>query len=247
LTSDGYAFSIGTTLYHSGGYFQNYSTSAYVLSLDTSNPSAAWQFSSQLLVSRGDHSVTVVNDVPIAAGGFNDAVGFCTPLTSVEAYNATTNTWFNRSSLAIGRGDSAEGIAITSNGASRLYVIGGETLDASCTKPIPIAQVESYDPITDTWRLEESIPDSRMRFGGDGYNMTVFIFGGQHEYQGPGTDVFKVYNTTYALYVGGQDTATPTSTSSGTTSAPITGPTRSGAASVSIVGVATLLAAVVLL
>ncbi len=69
-----------------------------------------------------------------------------------------------------------------------------------------------------------------MRFAGDGLNSTVYVFGGQRAgLNANGTSVFKVFNSTYALDLGTQQTtvapttATPTPTTV-TTKAPTTTP-----------------------
>jgi len=194
-TSDGYAYSSGSVLYYTGGYFQNYTSSPYVLSLDTSSGSQTWTLeSNQLRTARGDHAISVVDGIPYLFGGFNSDQGFCQPLQSTEAYE---NGWIAKSDMKTARGDAAEAL-VTVDGKTRFFVVGGETVIPGCTGPLPILEVESYDPASDTWTLETPLPGSVMRFAGDGYGSTVFIFGGQREGV-IGDGLFEVYSTVYSL------------------------------------------------
>lgn len=149
LTSDGYAWAIGSTLYHAGGYYQNYTAASLVVSLETTNVNATWQVvPGALITARGDHCASVIQGIPYVFGGFNDVIGFNKPLNTTEAY--ANNQWSNKAPFPTGRGDSAEGI-VTINGITRFLVIGGETKGAD-GNPLPITDVNSYEPIANAWR-----------------------------------------------------------------------------------------------
>lgn len=75
-------------------------------------------------------------------------------LASVEMYDPKTNTWSARASLPTPR--QAMGADLGADG--RIYVVGGAP---SYAHPRPMAVVEIYDPVTDTWETGPSMNYAR--------------------------------------------------------------------------------------
>ena len=94
-TSDGYSWVFGSVVYYAGGYYQDYSSSANVISWDMkTSPNGPWKVNATapMLTSRGDFGATVIDDKVYVFGGFNED-DFCTPLNKTESYNPSTNQW----------------------------------------------------------------------------------------------------------------------------------------------------------
>ncbi|KAL0489030.1 hypothetical protein AKO1_009078 [Acrasis kona] len=194
-TSDGYAYNIGNIIYIAGGYSQNYNVSASVLSLDTSAATPAWTLTNiKLATPRGDLGATVIKGNVYVYGGFS--FDFTQPLKTVEVLRNGSNQFTAVPNMSTARGDAAEAAV-----GDRLYVIGGETIEDGTdghNHTLTIAQVESFDTTTNTWRSEPNIPDSRMRYGGNAIGNTIYVVGGQRRNTISETS-FVVENTVFAL------------------------------------------------
>jgi hypothetical protein len=86
-----------------------------------------------------------INDVIYAAGGADRSD---TPLSTLEAYDPTTNTWSTRAPMPTPRWLAAGGVV-----DGLLYVVGGYLADGSTT-----SAVEAYDPATNTWSTKAPLP-----------------------------------------------------------------------------------------
>jgi hypothetical protein len=89
--------------------------------------------------------VGVVGGVLYAVGGNN---GDNSGLTTVEAYDPTSDTWTSKASMPTSR--YALGVAVV-NGI--LYAVGGHNTNIGS-----LATVEAYDPVSDTWTSKASMP-----------------------------------------------------------------------------------------
>eukprot|EP00027_Filamoeba_sp_ATCC50430_P017616 CAMPEP_0168568238 /NCGR_PEP_ID=MMETSP0413-20121227/15460_1 /TAXON_ID=136452 /ORGANISM="Filamoeba nolandi, Strain NC-AS-23-1" /LENGTH=354 /DNA_ID=CAMNT_0008600539 /DNA_START=51 /DNA_END=1112 /DNA_ORIENTATION=+ len=178
-TSDLVAVPVDSSIYVIGGYDQNYATLGNIQIFDTTQLSWKSVSLASMNISRGDACAAFFDGGIIVVGGFNEA-NFCQPLTSVEFYNITTNTWQSRTPLFTGVGDCACAI-----GHGTFHVIGGESKDdpVACSKfSVPIANVSSLAPGANSkWQRETQFPDVRFRFAGAAFGRDFFVFGGQAE------------------------------------------------------------------
>jgi len=186
--SDPLAFTIGSKIYVTGGYDDQYHTRSATFVLDMANNNNNFKFLQGVVPDRhfafGDIGGAVVNGKAYLYGGWNQT-DFCNPQNAMESYDPTTNTWTVLSPSIFGRGDM--GITAIRN---QIYVAGGETKAQPCTLPygadsysIPVGQVSIYDTITDTWTVWSSIAFPRFRFGAAAYGTILYDIGGMGPYQ----------------------------------------------------------------
>ena len=179
--SNGACFVLGSTLYVTGGY------DAFYDSLNTTITLAlpATQFSAASVpakpVSAGDCQADAIGGSGYVFGGFSSlpADGFCSPLATIERYDAATNSWTQLSETGfIGRGLPASGVV---NGL--LYVMGGEQKGAVCVNDNDISHpeptVQYFNPATNTFTTLNTLPTSRFRFSGAAVGSTLYNIGGQ--------------------------------------------------------------------
>ena len=107
--------------------------------------------------------VGVVNGILYAVGG-SSVGGAVAPLTTVEAYDPTTDTWTTKASLPIESAGAGVGVV---NGI--LYAVGGRDGESA---------VQAYDPSTDTWTMKPSMPTLREKLGVGVVNGTLYAVGG---------------------------------------------------------------------
>jgi hypothetical protein len=110
-------------------------------SLDLDAPSPTWMERASATrggMGRSHVAALTLGDRLYAIGGFLDQ--------SVACYDALTDTWSPRASMAVSRWESA-----TAVGDNMIYVCGGRSKDPlAVDKCIP--SCEAYDPVTDKWR-----------------------------------------------------------------------------------------------
>lgn len=97
------------------------------------------------------------------------------PVAVVEEYDPTTDTWSSRTSMPTARTGAT---AVTASG--KIYVFGG--LPESSTpgvEPPPLATVEAYNPLTDSWQTRANMPTLRYHAFGTVLNNKIYIIGGQ--------------------------------------------------------------------
>jgi N-acetylneuraminic acid mutarotase len=194
-TSDLVGLASGNTVYAIGGYAQDYSSVQTTYTLDATAGSPSFTLSSvvpAMSSDRGDACGVASDDGKLYMyGGFTD-LNFCQPLGTMEVFDTKNPNagWQQKASLHQPRGDSACGFA---HGV--FHALGGEQKDnvTGCSKfSVPIKDVESFDPDTNTWREEQPLPDVRFRFAYATYKNTFYLFGGQtdlskHEYDAVNT------------------------------------------------------------
>src|SRR5206468_3550529 len=98
--------------------------------------SGSWTTKAPMPTARYGLGVATVDGILYAVGGWNGS----SHLSTVEAYNPTTDTWGTKASMPTARAD--VGVAVV-NGI--LYAVGGGNSSGVLTT------VEAYDPATDTW------------------------------------------------------------------------------------------------
>jgi N-acetylneuraminic acid mutarotase len=92
----------------------------------------------------------------------------------VEAYDAGTNTWTTETPMPTPRTDLA--VAVGSDG--NIYAIGGfNSLDGN-NDPIALSTVEAYDPTTNTWTSEPSMPVGRYFLAAAAVGHTIYALAG---------------------------------------------------------------------
>ena len=106
------------------------------------NPTTnTWTTATPITTARFVPASAVVNGILYVIGGCIPNQGFCQPLTTVEAYNAATQSWSTKASLPVATHDM---YAVVKKGI--IYVVGGYTLQQG-----DVANVFSYNPATDSW------------------------------------------------------------------------------------------------
>jgi N-acetylneuraminic acid mutarotase len=118
--------------------------------------------------ARNHLSVAAIGGRIYAVGG-RDASGWVLPY--LEEYDPATRTWRERAPLPTGRSGHATAAL---NG--RLYVFGGEGNPANPRGVF--AEVEAYDPATDTWALVDTMPTPRHGFSAVAVGNRIYLPGG---------------------------------------------------------------------
>ncbi|MBI4747704.1 MAG: hypothetical protein HY774_04410 [Acidobacteria bacterium] len=116
-----------------------------------------------------EHIAAGVIDGKLYVAGGRNSNSFT--LTTLEVFDPATRTWQSRAPLPTGR----SGIAgATVNG--RFYVFGGE---GNRNHPLGVFEEnESYDPMTNSWRIELPMPTPRHGIGAVALNSRIYIPGG---------------------------------------------------------------------
>ncbi len=125
----------------------------------------------------------------------------------VSGASQVENTWVSKAPMQVPRANL--GVAVV---AGDIYAIGGNTISgeynldqgfSSGTTGGIVNTVEKYDPLTDNWTLEKSMPTARDSFAITVYKDSIYCIGGrtsipyvQGVTNGAITNVNQVYNTT---------------------------------------------------
>ncbi|XP_060762040.1 kelch-like protein 24a [Neoarius graeffei] len=137
------------------------------------NSSYVWMYNSQLNLwirvaslnkGRWRHKMSVLLGKAYAVGGY-DGQG-C--LNNVEVYDSFSNRWTEVAPLK----EAVSSPAVASC-AGRLFVIGGEPDENSCTD-----KVQCYDPETNSWLLRSNIPVCKRNITAVSLNSLVYVCGG---------------------------------------------------------------------
>lgn len=163
-----------------GGFIQDLDTH-YVLNLG--NPAAGWSTLAPISAGRNHIGVAVGPDRKIyVIGGQHLEEEGCSNFATVEAYDATTNTWQIRTALPHGIGHVAPSTIGTAHG---IIVVGGvkDNPNGVCSPPgVSIPLVHHYDPTSNAW----SVVNSNKA----GPSMVSGIIG-NHLYSQSGNQLFK--------------------------------------------------------
>jgi len=196
-------------IYVVGGYNAFYEE-AYATT-DILDPASGWSYGADgttiapMLEGRGDFAVVHDKDTNLiyAFAGFTTANGFCSPLSSAEVYDPTTDAWTAIDPLLLGRGDKASGIL---NG--RIFAVGGEAKEdpEDCeSAAVAVMDVEVFDTADGddaTWMVAANIPEEKFRFAAASYESTLYVFGGQKQEKycaSKGANCNKVTNHVWAF------------------------------------------------
>ncbi|XP_060877606.1 kelch-like protein 3 isoform X2 [Metopolophium dirhodum] len=144
----------------------NQSSSRSVSMLDVSLQLPCWVPMVDMLVSRHQLGVGILDDCIYAVGGHDGT----SALNSVEVFDVSIQKWRMVSSMTIKR--SHLGVGILNN---RLYAVGGNN-DSSNLK-----SVECYDPSLDTWTQVADMSVCRSEFGIGILDGVMYVIGGYTE------------------------------------------------------------------
>lgn len=121
----------------------------------------SWTLKTDMPTPRAGAGIGVVDGILYAVGGGNGFTGEA----AVEAYDPVTDSWTTRSPLPFARGFS--GIAVIED---RLYVLGGFTGSppqyVNSLNPQYVANVDVYDPTTNSWSPRPSLPARGVTIAG---------------------------------------------------------------------------------
>ncbi|XP_007236437.2 kelch-like protein 24a [Astyanax mexicanus] len=137
------------------------------------NSSYVWMYNSQLNLwirvaslnkGRWRHKMLVLLGKAYAVGGYDGQ----SCLSNVEVYDSFSNRWTEVAPLK----EAVSSPAVASC-AGRMFVIGGEPDENSCTD-----KVQCYDPETDSWLLRANVPISKRNIAAVSLNNLVYVCGG---------------------------------------------------------------------
>ncbi len=133
----------------------------------------SWASLASMPTARGGLGVAVVNGKIFAIGGFDGN----SPLSVNEEYTPGTDMWTTKSSMPTARSGFA--IAVYND---KIYCIGGIVGTIGGTNQY-VGNNEVYDPSTDTWQTEASMPTPRADLSANVVNGKIYLIGGM-EYSG---------------------------------------------------------------
>ena len=126
-----------------------------------------WTTKARMPTGRSSLAVAVANGILYAVGGAGCCdLGHNTGLSTVEAYNTTTNTWTTTPPMPTQRLKLAAGVV-----NQVLYAVGGGGVSDFGT-------VESYDPTTKTWTTRAPMPTMRFNLGVGVVSRSLYAVGG---------------------------------------------------------------------
>jgi len=111
----------------------------------------------------------------------------CNSTTNIlEVFDPATNTWATKAAMPTARNEMGVGVV-----GGKLYVVGGITSSGGLANIV--ATLEVYDPATNTWTTETSMPTAREHVGGAVINGKFYVVGGQSS-AGPVVATLEVYD-----------------------------------------------------
>ena len=146
-----------------------------------------WTVKAPMPTPRASLAVGVVNGILYAVGGSVISGNNTNYLSTVEAYDPSTNTWTAKARMPTARCCFAVGVA---NGI--LYVVGG------ISRPIGgriLGTAEAYDPRTNTWATKAPMTTPRWSLGVGVVNGILYAVAGAG---GPGGEVSVPLSTVEA-------------------------------------------------
>ena len=147
-----------------------------------------WATKASMPTPRWGLSTSVVDGIIYAIGGtLGPGVNF-DGVSTVEAYDSTTDTWIKKVDMPTPRVGAS---TIVVNG--KIYAIGGAENIYAPSLPT----VEVYDPATDTWTRKADIPTPRMLFSTSVVDGIIYAIGGSHGWDGsiwPGISTVEAYD-----------------------------------------------------
>jgi N-acetylneuraminic acid mutarotase len=161
-----------------------------------------WKALAPMPTKRGAAVAGAVGDKIYVIGGATTAPGATNPsihplipqrvLNLVEEYDIKTNTWRERAPMPTPRNHTTAGVV---NG--KIYVIGGRIGAAFIAASSNLANVEAYDPATNTWSGPlAKMPTARSGLTSGVYNGKIYAAGGewQNAVEQTAYRVFEAYD-----------------------------------------------------
>jgi hypothetical protein len=122
-----------------------------------------------------DNIAEAYKDVIYMAGGYS-AVNYVA-LNRLVAWNVTSNTFSNKTSMSHARGDLGGAMVTTKSNKTMMYTLGGFThLNDYCS---PQATVERYDIAANVWYSVADMLKSRGDLGAALLNQRIYTVGGE--------------------------------------------------------------------
>src|SRR5580704_13235748 len=162
----------------------------------------SWKALAPMPTKRGAAVAATVAGKMYVIGGATTAPGATSPsihptvaqrvLNTVEEYDPETNTWRTRAAMPTPRNHTAAGVV---NG--KIYVIGGRIGAAFIAASSDLANVEAYDPATDTWSGPLSkMPTARSGLDVGVYKGRIYVAGGENQdfFQHTAYHAFEAYD-----------------------------------------------------
>jgi hypothetical protein len=128
--------------------------------------SNTWTAKANMPTARRQFTLAVVKNKIFACGGYG-----ATFLNTVEMYDPDTNNWIVKANMPNAR--AAHGVIVN----DMIYVVGG-TNQWTSNSAIPLAVVEQYDSITNTWSTMANMPTARFYEGVAVLNNIIYAIGG---------------------------------------------------------------------
>ena len=147
----------------------------------------SWKALAPMPTRRGAAVAGVVSGKIYVIGGASTVPGATNPsihptiahrvLGTVEEYDPESNTWRARANMPTPRNHTAAGVV---NG--KIYVIGGRIGAAFVAASTNLANVEAYDPASDTWSGPlAKMPTARSGLDVGVYNGRIIVAGGEFQ------------------------------------------------------------------
>jgi N-acetylneuraminic acid mutarotase len=159
------AASVNGLLYAIGGS----SDTGVVATVEVYNPTTnSWSTAAPDPTARRSIGAGVVNGLIYVVGGVDPNGNV---LNLLEAFDPVANTWTSLSPMPTAREHLGVGVI---NGV--LYAVGGCPAGSGCS--YTTAEVDAYDPSTDTWTTTTSLPASLCCMGVSSLNGLLYAAGG---------------------------------------------------------------------
>jgi CSLREA domain-containing protein len=165
-------FGVGVTggkLYALGGVQNSLQPPGVVAAYDP--VSNTWTTKAPMLNPRLDLGVEALGGSIYAVGGQNNGTG--PGVATVDAYDPVANSWASKAPLLTPR----DGLRLGVINAT-LYAIGG---DDGIYNPVykVFGDMQSYDPVSNAWKVEVPMPTPRTEFGVGVINGVLYAVGGR--------------------------------------------------------------------
>jgi N-acetylneuraminic acid mutarotase len=162
----------------------------------------SWKALAPMPTKRGAAVAATVAGKMYVIGGATTAPGATNPaihptvaqrvLSTVEEYDPAANTWRTGSPMPTPRNHTAAGVV-----DGKIYVIGGRIGAAFIAASSDLANVEAYDPATDTWgRPLAKMPTARSGLDVGVYKGRIYVAGGENQdfFQHTAYHAFEAYD-----------------------------------------------------
>jgi hypothetical protein len=130
----------------------------------------AWTVRASMGTAREGLAAVAVNGKIYAIGGHTDGGGAA--VSSIEAYDPATDSWTPRASMSGPRA----GMAAAAIG-NTIYVVGGDPATGG-DPSIPLATVEAYDTLTNTWTTKAPMLTTRSAPAAAAIDGILYVIGG---------------------------------------------------------------------